>query len=393
MHLRNRLSVKKIAKLSAANVYADGGGLYLRIRDSGSKSWLFIYMIDGQRREIGLGSAIDISLSKARELAAELREVRALGRDPRHFRQEQVTKSKSIPTFAEMASDFITSIEGGFRNAKHRQQWWSTIATYAAPISDNAVDPIDVSDIQSMLAPIWLSKAETASRVRQRVERILDAATVKGFRAGDNPARWRGNLEHLLPSQSKVAIKHHKALPVADLPGFMVKLRKRRGVAARALEFLILTAARTSEIIGARWSEIDFANGLWTVPASRMKAGKEHIVPLPQAALNLLDGIKATGDHNGGTIFRGPGGSGLSNMAMATLMRRMGVDVTVHGFRSTFREWAGEKTNHSRETVEMALAHVVASNTERAYRRGNALEKRRLLMLDWMQFAFSLCKT
>lgn len=387
MHLRNRLNVKKIAKLTTPNVYADGGGLYLRVRDSGSRSWLFIYMIDGKRREIGLGSALDISLPQAREIATELRQAKALGRDPRHFRQEQMVVAKSIPTFGEMASQLIESIEGGFRSAKHRQQWRSTIERYANALSDKAVDAIDVADVQDVLMPIWLSKTETASRLRQRIERVLDAAKVKGYRTGDNPASWRGNLEHLLPAQAKGAVKHHKAMPFSDLPEFMVKLRMRPAVAARALEFLILTAARTNEVIGAQWSEVDLEYGTWTLPATRMKVAREHVVLLPNAAIELVEQLKAKQEYSEGTIFRGPGGSGLSNMAMATLLRRREVDVTVHGFRSTFRDWAGEKTTHARETIEMALAHSISSSTERAYRRGSAPERRRQLMNDWADFA------
>ena len=260
------------------------------------------------------------------------------------------------------------------------------IRRYAESILAKPVDAVTTDDILELLKPIWLTKRETASRVRQRIERVLDAAGVKGLRSGDNPARWRGNLEFLLPRQNKIAIKHHKALPFYQLSHFMPKLRGRSATTARALEFTILTAARTGEILGMTWGEVDFEKRLWTIPGERMKAGVTHEVPLCKAAIMLLETIKPKNAGFDEIVFKGPKGGPMSNMAMAQLLKRMDCDATVHGFRSTFRDWAGEKTSFAREDIEMALAHTIQSHTERAYRRGNALEKRRDVMESWSGF-------
>lgn len=386
MHLRNKLNVKRIAALTTPNVYSDGGGLYLRVRKSGTKSWLYIGMLNGKRREIGLGSVLDLSLADARKKATDLRTAQLAGIDPAEVRKQVHAVAQRIPTFGEMATDLIDGIEGGFSNEKHRKQWRSTITTYAAPIIDKPVDQVTATDIVTLLQPIWLEKAETASRVRQRIERILDGATVKGHRSGDNPARLKGNLEFLLPRKTKGEAGHHEAMPFTQVADFMVKLRKRPAVTARALEFAILTAARTGEVIGMRWEEVDLDQATWTVPADRMKAKRAHTVPLSDAALTILRGLRPAEPKPRDLVFEGPKGGMLSNMAMLALLKRMEVEVTVHGFRSTFRDWAGDLTNYAQQDIEMALAHTIQSKTERAYRRGDALEKRRELMQVWANF-------
>jgi integrase len=386
MHLRNKLNVTKIAALTTPNVYSDGGGLYLRVRKSGTKSWLYIGMLNGKRREIGLGSVLDVSLADARKKATDLRTAQLAGIDPAEARKQVHAVAKQIPTFGEMATDLIDGIEGGFSNEKHRKQWRSTITTYAAQIIDKPVDQVTATDIVALLQPIWLEKAETASRVRQRIERFLDGATVKGHRSGDNPARLKGNLEFLLPRKAKGEAGHHEAMPFALVADFMVKLRKRPAVTARALEFAILTAARTGEVIGMRWEEVDLDKTTWTVPAERMKAKRAHTVPLSDAALTILRNLRPAEPEPRDLVFEAPKGGMLSNMAMLALLKRMEVNVTVHGFRSTFRDWAGDMTNFAQQDIEMALAHTIHSKTERAYRRGDALEKRRALMQAWAEF-------
>ena len=390
MHLRNKLSVKKVASLDRPNVYSDGGGLYLRVRKSGTKSWLFIYMLNGKRREIGLGSVLDVPLAEARKSAEQLRAIQLKGLDPAEVRRQEPAKSAQIVTFAQAAADLIDSIEGGFKNEKHRKQWRSSIDTYAKRLLPMPVDQIDTNDVLATLQPIWLEKSETASRLRQRIEKILDAAAVRGLRNGGNPARLKGHLQLLLPKKAKGEPGHHKALPFTELANFMAKLRDRSALAARALEFTILTAARTSETLGLKWREVSMEEKLWTVPAERMKMGRAHQVPLNYGAMAILKAIKPDVCDPDEYVFRARGGGSLSNMAMANLLKkRMEVPVTVHGFRSTFRDWAGETTIHAREEIEMALAHDNLSKTERAYRRGNALEKRRALMADWSAFCLA----
>ena len=277
-------------------------------------------------------------------------------------------------------------IETGFRNAKHRSQWRNTLATYTTPIWNKRLAEIETDDVLACLKPIWQAKAETASRVRGRIERVLDAAAARGLRSRDNPARWRGHLANLLPKRQKLARGHHAAMPFVDVPVFVERLREVEGVSARALEFTILTAARSGEVLGARWSKIDLDAKVWTVSAGRMKAAREHRVPLSERAVEILSALAAVkiGDY----VFPGAKrGSPLSVMALTMVMRRMGMEAfTVHGFRSAFRDWAGERTNFPREVAEAALAHVVGDETERAYRRGDALEKRRALMEAWAIF-------
>jgi len=375
-----------VAALTESNVYSDGGGLYLRIRSSG-RSWFYIGTLDGKRIELGLGSALDISLAKARERAAEVRAMLIDGIDPRVERAKAKAKKKPVVTFGAFAMELLDDIEDGFKNPKHRQQWRNTLTNYAKPLFDVAINEVTTEQILAVLQPIWLSKAETASRLRGRIERILDAAKAKGLRTGENPARGRGHLDLLLPKRSKLSVKHHPALPFAEISTFMTSLRGRPAVAARALEFVILTAARSGEARGMTWGEVDLEARLWTVPAARMKAGFLHEVPLSDAAITVLKAVWEEGLKPTDFVFPAPRGGSLSDMALSQLLKRMErPDITVHGFRSTFRDWAGEKTQFGREEVEMALAHTVASSVERAYRRGRALEKRRDLMAAWTEY-------
>jgi len=387
MRQYKRLTVKAVQAEKRPGVHADGDGLYMRVRDSGTKSWLYIGMLNGKRREIGLGSVRDVPLAIAREKAAELRAAFRMGRDPVVERRMKAARENAIPTFGAFADSLIEDIEGGFRNEKHRKQWRSTLQNHAASLRDKPVDQIDTAAVLEVLKPVWDKLPETASRVRGRIERVLDAAKAKGLRSGENPARWKAHLELLLPKRTKAAPVHHAALPFTEIADFMKSLLQRPASAARALEFAILTAARSGEVLGMKWSELDRESAVWTVPADRMKAGKEHQVPLSAAALAILQKIRPENAEADGNVFVGNQGQPLSNMAMSMLLRRMGYNkITVHGFRSAFRDWAGEMTEFAREDVEMALAHIVASKTERAYRRGNALAKRRAIMDSWADY-------
>ena len=384
MRLRHRLNARNIAIITRPGVHADGGGLYLRIRPNGSRAWIYIYRFLGKRREMRLGSDQDVSLARARLLAAEARALVFAKIDPLVHRAAEKVVAKPAITFGEFAMDCLDSVEDGFRNPKHRQQWRNTLQTYAAPLFPLPITDVTTEAVLEVLKPIWLSKAETASRVRGRIERILDAAKVKDLRSGENPARGRGHLDLLLPKRGKVEVKHHAALPFKDVAAFMVQLRQRPALAARALEFTILTAARSGETRGMTWGEIDFAERLWTIPGERMKARAEHQVPLTGAALAVLAAVKPEKAPPGALVFPSTTSRKLSDMALSQLLKRMGQDtITVHGFRSTFRDWAGETTQFGREEIEMALAHTVESATERAYRRGRALPKRRELMAAW----------
>jgi integrase len=344
-------------------------------------------MIKGRRREMGLGSLLDVPLSKAREKASEARTSFLAGKDPIEQRPAPAAPPPPPVAFGEFAGSMIDDIEAGFRNAKHRKQWRSTLNTHAASLLEKPVTEISTEDVVAALKPIWLELPETASRVRGRIERVLDAAKAKGHRTGENPARWRGHLDLLLPRRQKLAKGHHAALPFAEIGGFFRDLKGRPALAARALEFTILTAARSGETLGMTWAEVDLDEALWTVPAPRMKAGDEHQVPLSPTAVSLLRELRPKRAKGTEMVFRGADGSALSNMSMAMLLRRMQrSSITVHGFRSTFRDWAGETTSFSREIVEMALAHTIKSKAERAYRRGRAVEKRRELMEAWDMF-------
>ncbi len=386
----HRLSAKTVEKMKDPGYHCDGGGLYLQVSATASKSWIFHYTRHGKSREMGLGSERDVSLAEARTKAADARRQLAGGIDPLaaregHEAREKLQKAGTI-TFAECAKKFIAAHKAGWRNGKHVEQWQKTLATYAGPvIGELAVKDIDTALVLRILEPIWSKKPETASRVRGRVERILDYARVRGYRAGENPARWRGHLEQLLPSALNRKIREHlAALPYDELPAFIRDLRAQGGNAARALELLILTAGRTGEIIGCEPErEIDIKKEIWTVPAGRMKAGKEHRVPLSPQAVKVIEAQPAGKYLFGG----GKEGAPLSDMAMLVLLRRMGRDdVTVHGFRSTFRDWAAECTSYPGEVCEMALAHAISDKVEAAYRRGDLFEKRRKLMLDWARY-------
>jgi integrase len=338
---------------------------------------------------MGLGSLLDITLAKARDKAAAARELVLEGNDPKAARRQAKALEPAKPpiTFGEFALEWLDSIEDGFKNSKHRQQWRNTLTTYAALLWPLAMGEVTTPHVLAVLQPIWLTKAETASRVRGRIERVLDAAKAKGLRSGENPAAWRGNLDLLLPKQTHIQVRHHPALPYAEIETFMKKLRQRPAIAARALEFTILTAARSGEVRGMTWGEVDLEEMIWTVPGERMKAGVTHRVPLSDAAAVILEAIRPEEVPPDTIVFLAPRGGEMSDMAMLQLLKRMERgDITVHGFRSTFRDWVGEETEFAREEAEMALAHTIESATERAYRRGDGLEKRRRLMDAWADY-------
>jgi integrase len=376
----NRLNARAVATLAKPGRHADGGGLYLNVTPSGARSWLFMWKAAGRRREIGLGSARDVTLAEARDKAAAARRSVLNGIDPTAQR-----RSVAMPSFGSVADALIESMAPAWRNAKHRAQWEMTLRVYCEPIRSMPVDRVGTEDVLRVLRPIWLEKPETASRLRGRIERVLDFARARGLRSTENPARWRGHLDAVLPRRARLSRGHHKALAFAELPAFIRRLREIDGMAARALEFTILTAARSGETLGARWSEIDLAAAVWTVPANRMKGGREHRVPLSAPAMALLGPLSEA--RIGEFVFPGAKpGRPLSVMAMEMVLRRAGMDVTVHGFRSAFRDWAGERTSFPRDVAEMALAHKVGNEVELAYRRGDALDKRRRLMEAWGRF-------
>lgn len=391
MGATNKLTALRANALSAPGRHADGGGLYLRITPGGAKAWVFMFTRAGKRVEIGLGGYSSVPLAAARRIAAELREAVALGKDPRVILQPAAAAPPSV-TFGAFADDYITSVEDGWKNDIHRQQWRNSLRDHAASLRDMPIEEVDTEAVLSVLQPIWLTKSETASRVRGRIEKVLAAAKARGLRPRDamNPATWRGHLDVLLPRRLKLTRGHHPALPFKLAPAFMTQLRARPALAARCLEFTILTAARSGEALGATWGEIDLAHGLWHVPAIRMKAGADHTVPLSRAAVELLARLEPAA-RSGSELVFGLAGARRSNMAMSMLLRRMGQsEITVHGFRSTFRDWAGDATNYPRELVEQSLAHTIANKAERAYRRGTAIERRRPLMEDWGQFLAEL---
>jgi integrase len=396
-----KLTALAVTQAKRRGYYGDGGGLFLQVSATGAKSWVFRFKQSGKLREMGLGPTHTVGLAEARERATGCRRLRLDGIDPIELRrakrlQVKLDDAKAL-TFRQCGEAYIKAHNAGWKNPKHAKQWPSTLAAYVYPIFGVLpVQAVDVSLVMKVLeqevrggphdepASLWTTKPETASRLRGRIEAIIDWATVRGYRQGENPARWRGHLENLLPKKSKVRrVEHHAALPYPEIGAFIVELRQQEGVAARALEFAILTAARTGEAIGARWSELDLAERLWTVPGERMKAGKEHRVPLSDAALAILDDMRAIRQSD----FVFPGGRAgrpISNMAMLMLLRRMGRgDLTAHGFRSSFRDWAAERTGFPAEVAEMALAHTVSDKVEAAYRRGDLFQKRRQLMDAW----------
>jgi integrase len=377
-----KLTATQAKAASEPGRYSDGGGLYLNITSGGSKSWTYIWSRNGRRREMGLGAYSVVSLADARELAEECRQTVRKGMDPINER-----KKTDEPFFIECIEQFLAAKESGWKNEKHRYQWRSTLMTYAKPLHGMRVSEISTPDVLQVLKPIWLNKHETASRLRGRIEAVLDYAKAMGWRNGENPALWRGNLKSLLPSWNKSQkVVHLAAIDMDDLPQFMRDLRDREAVAARLLEFIILTACRSGEARGAKLKEFDLAKSIWTIPAERMKMGKEHTIPLSDRALDIVRALSSTAisDH----LFTHPSGlKPYSVNATMALLRRMGRrDITTHGFRSTFRDWAGDRTNFQRETIEAALAHGLKDKVEAAYRRSSAIEKRKALMQAWADF-------
>lgn len=388
----NKLSALQVNRLSKPGLYGDGAGLYLQITRGGVKSWLFRYMRSGRARGMGLGPVHTVSLADARIKALEVRKQLLEGIDPLDAKQQEqaLVKASAVKatTFDECSAAYIDAHSSGWKNAKHADQWRNTLATYASPhFGALPITELDTDLVMKALEPIWTSKTETASRVRGRIESVLDWATARGHRTGENPARWKGHLDHLLPKRSKVqAVVHHAALPYADAPKFMTQLRAIDTMAAKALELLILTATRTSEVIEARWEEFNLTTAIWRIPAERMKAGKEHRIPLSPAAVTLLEHMQAIKQNE--FVFPGQRKNRpLSNMALLQLLKRMDrSDLTAHGFRSTFRDWIGETTHYPREVAEAALAHLLKDKAEAAYARGDLFEKRTSMMSDWATY-------
>lgn len=397
------MGTKGIHRLSARAVetakpgyLADGGGLYLQVSTTESKSWVFRYERLGKRREMGLGSLLNVSLAMARRKAAEARAMLGEGIDPLAEKQARLAAVRGTLTFREASEAYIAAHAAGWRNAKHGEQWRNTLATYVYPVIGGLpVNAIDTAHVLKVLEPIWTAKTETAKRLRGRIENVLDWAAARRHRDGENPARWRGHLDKLLARPSKVAtVEHFAALPFAELPAFFAVLAQQPGIAAKALAFCILTATRTGETIGARWDEI--TGELWTIPAERTKARREHRVPLSKPALVILAEMRTIADASGAPVggFVFPGGrpgKPLSNMALLATLKRMGrQDVTTHGFRSAFRDWCGESTSFPREVAETALAHVIKDKVEAAYARGDLLAKRAQLMAAWGRYCTTL---
>jgi integrase len=382
-----------VKRFKTPGLHSVGGvaGLHLQISKSKARSWVLRVMVGGRRRDMGLGGYPTTSLAQARERAREARDKIFAGIDPIAAAQERqsalVAAQATQKTFWDCATAYIDAMSEGWKNSKHRAQWTTTLETYAKPkIGDMLVRDIDVPQIEAVLKPIWSTKPETASRVRGRIEKILDWAKVGKYRQGDNPARWGGNLEARLPKR-KVKPVHHSALPIDDVPSFMRRLKQEEGMGARALEFAILTAARSGEVRLAHWDEFDLERGLWIVPAGRMKAGREHRVPLSKPALDLLRKQERRADTP--FVFPALRGGSLSDMTLSAVLRRMEVPAVPHGFRSSFKDWAAERTTYPNEMSEMALAHAVSDKVEAAYRRGDLFDKRRKMMDEWARFCAS----
>jgi integrase len=375
----------EVAKLYKPGYYCDGMGLYLQVSKTGSKSWIMRYTLAGKSCEMGLGSCLTFTLAEARHRATAQRKLLTDGIDPLATKRGNLLIKRladaNVITFDKAAAAFIEANSPAWRNAKHGDQWRNTLATYASPvIGALPVSKIETSHVLRILSPIWSTKTETATRVRGRIEKVLDWAKVQGYRSGDNPATWRGHLSEVLPTPSKVAdAGHHAALPWMQMGAFMATLRAAQGAGARATELIILTATRTSEVLNAKWTEFDLDAALWVIPRERMKGFREHRVPLSESAVRIL----REQPHLGEYVFPGKKGA-LSNMACLQTLKRMGRgDLTVHGFRSTFRDWVSESTSYPRDVAEMALAHAIEDKSEAAYRRGDLIEKRRALMSDW----------
>lgn len=390
------LSAIEVKRLWLPGVHAVGGvaGLQLRITDTGAASWVLRAVVAGKRRDIGLGGYPDVTLAQARERAREAREKIFKGIDPvaerKRLQDELRAVRASMMTFDAAAEKCIAAKRHEFRNPKHTAQWSTTLTKYASPVVGNMpVSDIELHHIIRILEPIWTTKTETASRLRGRIEAVLAWATVHGYRSGDNPARWKGHLDAVLAKPGKIRrVQHHQALPVAEMGAFMRDLRARQGMAARALEFVILTAARSGEVRGATWDEIDLQAKLWTVPENRIKAGREHRVPLSDDAVKLLEALPRLSDY----VFAAPRGGQLSDMSLSAVLKRMGVEGVPHGFRSTFRDWCAEQTNYPREVAEMALAHAIGDKVEAAYRRGDLMAKRTRMMAEWAKFCSTVNK-
>lgn len=390
------LTARGVETMKRPGLYADGHGLYLQVSATGAKSWIFRYVspageTKGRRRDMGLGSIRFMGLADARRKAQDLSGQLQEGTDPLEARKAQATAlaleaAKAI-FFRDCATAYIAAMAAGWKNAKHRSQWDTTLETYAFPfIGDLPVDRIDTGLVLKVLEPIWSTKIETASRLRGRLEAILNYAKVRGYRAGENPARWKGHLDHILPAKGDVAnVRHHASLPYAEMPSFWPKLQAQDGLGARALELCILTATRTGDVLGARWQELDLEARIWSIPGERMKAGQDHRIPLAAPTLALLRKLAAI--RRGELVFPAfRAERQLSNMSMAMVLRRMKLDVTPHGFRSTFRTWVAEQTSFPHEVAEAALAHTQSSKVVAAYQRGDLFAKRARLMEAWAAF-------
>ena len=380
----NKLNGKAVEKAVKNGTYSDGGGLSLVVKPD-RRAWVFRFTWQGKEEYMGLGSANAVTLAQARLKATDARQLVASGINPILNKK----LARTVPTFGEVAEDHIAAMEPNWRNAKHVDQWKMTLRVYGKSLYPKNVDQISTDDVEAVLKPIWLSKNETATRLRGRIETVIARATAKGHRSGPNPAQWRNHLDQILPRPNKLSRGHHKALPYVMVPQFVAALRENTSVSNLALEFLILTAARTGEVIGAKWDEVDLDLAIWTVPASRMKAKREHRVPLTDRAVEILNSIKPF--KNGDFVFPGrKKGVGLSNMALEAVLRRMNLKdlATVHGFRSSFRDWASEETDHAGEIAEICLAHIVGDETVRSYKRGDIIDKRRRLMNDWENYAY-----